>query len=126
VPPIQPSLTANVPNTTVPLSPAKTSPKAIPTGPRKQKAIEAIDPVEADDPIMTPTRHLSHVASKCPKVHMSSPLCNHKPPSHSIQTISGIVNDPKDIAGKTLKTFKGSVRPFYTYFFPCANFPIPV
>jgi hypothetical protein len=54
VPPIQPSSTANVPNTTVPLSPAKTSPKAIPTGPRKRKAIEAADPVEADNPITTP------------------------------------------------------------------------
>jgi hypothetical protein len=54
VPPNQPSLTANVPKTTVPLSPAKISPKAIPTGPQKWKAIEAADPVETNNPITTP------------------------------------------------------------------------
>jgi hypothetical protein len=126
VPPIQPSSTTNVPNTTAPLSPTKTSPKAIPTGPRKRKAIEAADPVETDDPTPAPARRSSCTASKHPKVCTSSPLRDHKPPSHSIQTILGIVNDPKDIAGKALKTFKGSVRPFYTYFIPHANFPISV
>jgi hypothetical protein len=108
--------TAIIPNTTISLSPAKTTPKALPTGPRKWKAIEAHDPVEADDPILTPARRSSCAASKCPKVHVSSPLRDHKPPLHSIQTILGIVNDPKDIAGKTLKTFKGSVRPFLHVF----------
>jgi hypothetical protein len=33
MPPTHPSSTSNVPKTTVTLSPAKTSPKAIPTGP---------------------------------------------------------------------------------------------
>jgi len=127
VPSIQPLSTTNVPKTTVPPSLTKTSPKAIPTGPRKRKAIEAADPVETDDPIPSPTRRSSRAASKRSKVRASSPLRDHKPPSHSIQTISEIVTDPKDIAGKTLKTFKGSVNPFYTYLFPsCANFPISV
>jgi hypothetical protein len=54
VPPTHPSSTTNVSNTTVPLSPAKTSPKAIPTGPRKRKAIETTDLVEDDNPIPTP------------------------------------------------------------------------
>jgi hypothetical protein len=128
VPPTHPSSTTNAPKTTVPPSPAKTSPKAIPTGPRKRKTIEAADPVETDDPIPSPTRRSSRAASKRPKVRASSPLRNHKPSSHPIQTISGIVTDPKDIAGKTLKTFKGSVHPFLHLFLflPCTNFSISV
>jgi hypothetical protein len=93
VPPTHPSSASNIPKTTVSLSPAKTSPKAIPTGPRKRKAIEANGPVEADKPIPTPAHRSSHATSKHPKVRASSPLRDHKPPSHPIQTISGIVTD---------------------------------
>jgi hypothetical protein len=112
----QPSSAMNISKPIAPLSPIKTPPKTIPTGPQKHKAVEADEPVVPNDPVMAPTQRSSRTTSKHPKVHASSPLHNHKPSSHPIQTISGIINDPKDITGKTLMTFKGPVYPLLNIF----------
>jgi hypothetical protein len=126
VPPNQPSLTTNVPKTTVPLSPAKTSPKAIPTGPQKRKAIEAADPVKTNDPITTPAQRSSRTVSKCPKVRASSPLRDHNLPRILFKLSRGSSMIPKRLLAKPSRLSKAQCVPFYTYFFPCANFPISV